>query len=134
MRTRTATIISKLVLAAGLLGGCVATTPEVTDIYKDLQSEDPAVRIQAAVKAGNTRDAKAIPLLVDRLTDTDSDVRMFASIALRKITGEEHYDKMGWQFYDKPDQRDVGVRNWRNWLKNRTRDKAAETTSTTQPS
>jgi alpha-galactosidase len=52
------------------------------------QDEDPAVRMGAALEAGRTRDAKSVPYLVDRLGDSESDVRFAAIMALEKITGE----------------------------------------------
>jgi hypothetical protein len=98
-----------LCLLAGLaaLGGCGGPT-----VAAGLQSEDPSQRINSAVEAGQSRDANAAPLLVDRLSDSDSDVRFYAILALRKITGTD----MGYSFYDPPDQREAAIARWRQWL------------------
>ncbi|MCD4825632.1 MAG: HEAT repeat domain-containing protein [Phycisphaerae bacterium] len=112
-------ILAGLLLAGMLWGGCVASTPEVGTIFQRLQNEDPAVRIEAAVEAGKTRNSKALPLLVDRLSDTESEVRLFASLALEKIVGEKQFAELGWKFYDSPDVRQKAVEKWRQWLGSR---------------
>ena len=106
-----------LAMLGGGMGGCVATTPETGSLYERLQNEDPAVRIQAAVQAGNEKDSKALPLLVDRLSDSESEVRLFAGMAMEKIVGKELFEKMGWRFYDPPDERIEGINKWREWMK-----------------
>lgn len=48
------------------------------------------VRIQAIKWAGENKVAAAVPLLVDRLLDQDPSARLYAILALRSITGEQH--------------------------------------------
>jgi hypothetical protein len=96
-----------------VVAGCVASTPTAGTIYQRLQSEDPAVRSEAIVEAGKTKNAKTVPLLIDRLSDTQPDIRMFAGVALRKITGKD----FGWQSWDSRTDRDQAIRRWRQWAK-----------------
>lgn len=86
--------------------------PPAQDLYARLQHEDPSVRNQAIAHAGRTKDPKAVPYLVDRLTDTQEDVRFFAVLALRRTTGKT----MGYRYYDPPDKRRAAVRRWREWV------------------
>jgi hypothetical protein len=78
-----------------------------------LQSQDPSVRIDAIVAAAKAKDRQAVPLLVDRLSDSEEDVRFFAGIAIERITGET----MGWHCYDPPARREAAIERWREWLK-----------------
>ena len=82
-------------------------------IAQPLQSDNPQVRIDAAVEAGRTRDQAAVPYLVDRLNDSEPDVRFFSFIALKKITGQT----FGWNYASPPADRDAAVQRWRQWLK-----------------
>ena len=109
-----------MVLAAlpGLLAGCAVGPPDVTNICEALQSENPELRVRAAVMAGNERDEEAVPLLVDRLSDIDPDVRLFSSMALRKITEKD----FGWRAYAPRAERDQAIGRWRDWLKQRRRE------------
>ena len=92
-----------------LAGGC----GNPGQLQADLQHEDPSVRMKAICKAGNAADKSAAPFLVDRLTDSQKDVRFFSIIALKRVTGQT----MGWNYYDPPDERDQAVQRWRQWLK-----------------
>jgi hypothetical protein len=99
-----------LCLLAGLLalGGCASQS----SITAGLQSEDPTQRINSAVQAGESKDTNAVPLLVDRLSDADSDVRFYAALSLARITGTD----MGYHYYDPPEQREQAIARWRQWL------------------
>ncbi|MBN1943261.1 MAG: HEAT repeat domain-containing protein [Phycisphaerae bacterium] len=108
--------IGLLVFLAGLLG-CEASTPVTGTIAQRLQAEDPDVRIQAAVEAGNTSDKDVIPLLVDRLSDTDRDVRFYAGQALERLVGSDVYKELGWVSYDPPERREKSVMRWRRWVR-----------------
>lgn len=102
-----------------LLGGCY---PTGTDLYMQLQDEDPSVRNQAIVRAGQLKDQKAIPFLVDRLTDSQEDCRLFAILALDRITGRT----MGYNYYEPADKRAEAVRRWRQWMETGRSDKTAK--------
>ena len=115
---------SKLLIAGILVSvmvSCVQSIPKVSNINKGLLSEDPAVRIAAIKMAGDQKDKKALGLLIERLNDTESDVRLFASYAIRKIVGKKIYDEIGWKPYLPADQREKAVQRWRKWLKNQSK-------------
>ena len=94
--------------AACFMVGCMGRG----DIAQDFQNEDPQVRIAAIRRAGRENRQTATPYLVDRLTDSEAEVRMFAISALKEITGLTH----GYRHYDKPASRMLAVEKWRNWL------------------
>jgi len=90
-------------------GGCA----NPCQLQADLQHDDPDVRIKAITRAGNTKSTCAVPFLVDRLTDSQKDVRFFAIGALQRITGRT----MGWRYYGRPAERARAVQKWRQWLR-----------------
>lgn len=79
----------------------------------DIQSPDPSVRIKAVIYAANARDARAIPLIIDRLEDEDEAVRISAIESLRQMTGQD----LGYRSFDPPYLRGQAVARWRHWLK-----------------
>jgi len=83
-----------------------------SDIAKDFQNEDPKRRIAAIRRAGQDKLESALPYLVDRLTDSEAEVRMFAIIALQEITGLTH----DYHHYDAAPARREAVERWRRWL------------------
>lgn len=99
----------------GLLMVCMSGGCDIggANLYAALQDEDPSVRIQAVHTAGKTKDPKAVPYLVDRLTDSESDVRFYAIEALKRSTGET----MGYKYYKPAAKRAEAVERWREWLK-----------------
>jgi len=108
-------ILLGLVTISAVFAGCIASTPTDGNVYSRLQAEDPAVRIQAAIQAGQDSDKKAIPLLVSCLDDNEPDVRMFAGMALKRIVGDKIYDELGWKFYLSRPERNAAVQSWRQW-------------------
>ena len=99
-------------VGAWLLCGC---TPRGQELYVQFQHEDPAVRLQAVRRAGQLKDPKSIPYFIDRLTDSEREIRMFAIVALEKITGQT----MGYRHYGPRAERAEAVRRWRQWLERR---------------
>jgi HEAT repeat protein len=97
-----------IVLSVCLLTGCNGQG----DIVEDFQNEDPKVRISAIRRAGSEKLESSVPYLVDRLSDSEADVRMFAIVALEKITGETH----GYRHYDDSASRNEAIDRWRRWL------------------
>jgi len=89
-------------------GGCVGRG----DIARDFEHEDPQVRIDAIGRAGSGKIRSATPYLVDRLTDSEAEVRMFAITALKEITGLTH----GYRHFDSAETRMQSVAKWRKWL------------------
>ena len=60
------------------------------------------------------KDAKAVPYLVDRLSDCEREVRLFAIVSLERITGQT----MGFRDYDCPAKQAEAIDRWRQWLRN----------------
>jgi hypothetical protein len=90
---------------------CLGPVKPEGDVCRRLQHENPRVRVDAAIEAGNTKDAAAVPFLIDRLTDQESSVRMFSAIALRKITGQD-FGCVPWAGRDEQEE---AVKKWRAW-------------------
>jgi hypothetical protein len=100
---------------AACCGLWVSCAPNATDagLYQRLVAEDPSVRLTAIVEAGERKDRRAVPLLVERLGDSDSDVRLVANVALEKITGMT----MGYECYEPEAKRQAAIERWRWWLR-----------------
>jgi len=105
-------------LSACFLVGCGGQR----DIAGDFQDEDPKTRIAAIRGAGQDKLESALPYLVDRLTDSEAEVRMFAIIALQEITGLTH----DYHHYGGAAARREAVERWRKWLVSK-RGESAET-------
>jgi hypothetical protein len=88
--------------------GCVGRG----DIARDFENEDPQVRIDAIRRAGSGKLRSATPYLIDRLSDSEAEVRMFAITALKEITGLTH----GYRHFDNAETRMQSVAKWRKWL------------------
>jgi len=77
-----------------------------------LGRQDPAYKIPAMKSAVGNKDAAAIPRLIDALDSDDSAVRLYAIIALEKLTGQT----LDYEFYaDRPD-RQPAIQRWKQWL------------------
>ena len=81
-------------------------------LYSRLQDGDPAVRVKAAIEAGDQKDKGATPFLVDRLSDSDDVVRFVSFLALKKITGQTN----GYDYRDSEQKREQAIAQWRQWL------------------
>ncbi|MCG3181667.1 MAG: hypothetical protein BIFFINMI_04065 [Phycisphaerae bacterium] len=96
-------------LACLALIGCVQ--PET---YRAMiQSEDALKRAKGCRIAGEYRDKKCIPLLVDRLEDRDRAVRQMARSALREVTGRD----IGYSETDPPGVQAEAIRKWRDYAR-----------------
>jgi HEAT repeat protein len=80
-----------------------------------LKSEDAGTRIRAIKMAGDRRDRSVMPLLVDRLEDEDDAVRLYAIVALERITGT----RLGYSYAKPAPERARAVMRWRNYLQDR---------------
>ena len=109
MRFLRATSCTLVIAAAALAVGCAVNSP---DLYRRFQAEDPSVRIAAAVEAGRTKDPQAVSYLIDRLNDSEPDVRFFSYVALKNITGST----MDYHYYDSASKREHAIERWREWL------------------
>ena len=100
-------------LAVAAAGGCGAA--QTLPLAAALQAESPTVRTRACRRAAEAEDPTVIPLLVERLEDTDPGVRMFAIGALRRMTKQS----FGYRYFDDEVTRLRAVRQWRDWLARR---------------
>lgn len=98
---------------AGLpyLGGCEAGG----SYHAKFTDHDPSVRLWAVHHAGDTKDQAAVPYLIDRLSDSDKTVRLFAIMALEKITGT----RRGYVVYAPAEEREKAIEEWRRWQASR---------------
>jgi hypothetical protein len=90
--------------------GCAPTlqNPDISH----LESPDPALRIRAIKWAGENKMVSAVPLLVDRLQETDASIRFFAISALKKITGTDY----GYDYKADANERAAAVQKWHAYL------------------
>ncbi len=109
MRVVVAMVLALSAAGAVLLSSCAGGGPT---LYQRLQDEDPKVRVAAVVEAGQTKDHKALSLLVERLSDGEKDVRLYAIIALERITGQT----LDYRFYEPPEAREQAVQRWRQYV------------------
>ena len=104
-------------LACGLLllacacfsGGCTASSAQ---LRRQMESFDPAKRIDAVIQAARRKDASLTPALVDRLDDEDPAVRMYAILALERLTGE----RLGYSYAAPTGKRREAVDSWRDYI------------------
>lgn len=93
------------------LGGCGASASR-SELA--LESPDPSVRAVAIVRAADRRDESVVPLLVDRLEDEDAAVRLYAILALDRLTGT----RLGYEYGGSEVERRASVDRWRRYLVN----------------
>ncbi len=79
----------------------------------ELASPNPLERALAAVRLAEAGDAGAVHELVDLLEDSDRAVRMYAILALVRLTGEDY----GYTYYGSDLARALAVRRWRDALR-----------------
>ncbi len=119
-KVRSLLISALLFVTAVML--CCGCEPGNATLYEQLQNEKPSIRVGAIITAARLKDAKAVPYLIDRLTDSERSVRFYAIMSLEKITGET----MGYRHYDPPARRAEAVARWRRWLNKRSGKKPAD--------
>lgn len=115
MERRAKLLVSVCVLA-GAAAGC---EPANSRRYSMLQDEDPAVRIEGIRQVAKADDARALSYLVDRLTDSEADVRFFAILTLEKLADLPTDRRMGYRYYGPLVKRNEAVKRWRQWLAER---------------
>ena len=74
-----------------------------------LNAERPEDRIWAIRRAGQMKDRDAVGILVDRLDDDDEAVRLYAILALERITGT----RLGYSYHADALDRQRAVQRWR---------------------
>lgn len=97
-----------LLAAAGLLGGCAPPPPAA-----QLSSFNARDRAAAAVALAERGEPQAVHQLIPLLEDSDAAVRMYAILALQRLTGET----FGYRFYDDFAERQAAVSRWRDALR-----------------
>lgn len=101
-----------LLLCSLLAASSEGCAPPQEDLAARFQSADPQVRVAAVREAARTKDPAAVPYLIDRLSDSQVDIRLFAIMTLRDITGQTH----GYEVYEPAPQRAAAIERWRKWL------------------
>ena len=100
-------------LVVGLLVGCSSTVdPASGDPRLDLRHADPRVRIDAARQAVSESRTDLCGLLVRNLSDRDGAVRLFSSVALRKLTGQD----FDFKAHGTLTERQESIERWTRWL------------------
>jgi hypothetical protein len=99
-----------IAVVLGSLAGlaCSGPGPE-----KDVRNPDPSGKIPAYKEAVREKDRKAARQMVKDLDSEDPAVRMFAIIALRRMTGG---DTFGYQYFDDEHDRRPAIKRWEHWL------------------
>ena len=92
-------------VVGGLLPACSSPPPASAGGFN---SPNPAAKLYAIRNAGERKDRSAIPHLVERLIDDDPVVRLFAILALERITDE----RLGYNPYVSPEFRRDAVERW----------------------
>ncbi len=87
--------------------GCVSPDPAA------IQSAAPNQRILGIFAAATAGDARAVPLLVDRLEDEDEAVRFYAIIALDRFTGQ----RFDYDYAKSASERARSVARWRRFVR-----------------
>ncbi|MEW6250824.1 MAG: hypothetical protein AB1716_09260 [Planctomycetota bacterium] len=96
-------------LLLALVAGC-RSTPDYRVL---MRSANPLDRVQGIQAAYAERDLPGVAQLVGLLDDEDAAVRMFAIMALQRLTGET----FGYQYYAPPNSRSAAVERWRQALR-----------------
>lgn len=102
-----------LVLLAMLIFPVAGCGPPRTPYPASLQSEDPGDRVRALKRAAEMNDRDVLGLIVDRLEDEDEAVRMFAILALEKMTGT----RLDYRYYAPAAERRRIAAAWRKYLR-----------------
>lgn len=98
-------VVSTLALTS--LSACTASRRE------DLSSRYPVDRARAVVKLAEAGDVSAVHRLVELLDDDDAAVRMYAILALQRLTGQSY----GYAYYGSQQQRSEAIQRWRAALR-----------------
>lgn len=105
---RTALQAIVLLAMALLAGGCANRGSLASRFAPD--------RARAIVLHAERGDAQAVHTLVDLLEDDDQAVRLYAILALQRLTGETH----GYRYYEAETERAKAVMAWRQALRDGT--------------
>lgn len=101
-----------MLASLGMLSAC--SGPPASEGGFD--SPDPAAKLYAIVRAGESRDASATVDLIEQLDSDDPAVRMMAIAALERVTGQ----RLGYRPYDTLAERRMAIERWAAWQRERT--------------
>ena len=79
--------------------------------FKSVESPAPFVRARAVGLARRQPDSSTLPVLIERLGDTDPVVRLAAHEELRRRTGQD----FGYVPWAGPEERASAISRWRGW-------------------
>lgn len=91
-----------------LLGGVLVSCSAPPASSGGFDSDNPASRLYAIQRAGQTREVSAVPDLVEQLDSDDPAIRMMAIHALQQITGK----RLGYNPYDSTAERQPAIASW----------------------
>jgi hypothetical protein len=106
-------------LVACLLGGCA---PKGERLRVLLEDRDPSVQVRAIRAVAEQERHELIPALIDRLDDEDPAVRLYAILALEKLTGTRH----GYDYAASSVDRQVAIDQWRDEVRRQASPATAE--------
>lgn len=101
-------VVIGLIAAGAGTGACSNPRAE-----KDVRNPDPLGKIPAYKEAVREGDRSAVRQMVEDLDSDDPAIRMFAIIALRRLTNGETF---GYEYFEDEDQRRPAVERWEAWL------------------
>lgn len=100
-----------LPVVLGVLCGCVGRG------RPSFFAEDPMLRVAAIKEVSQHNDQSQLGRLIDRLEDEAEEVRLYAVLALRQMTGQQ----FGFRAHGLPWHREEAVKQWRRWARSRRR-------------
>lgn len=95
---------------AGLLIACASPKPPAR---VPLESRFGPERAAAIVQLGQARDPDAVPALVELLEDDDRGIRMYAILALERLTGQT----LGYRYQSSEGERSAAAQRWREAIR-----------------
>ncbi len=101
--------LATALLTGGMLHACRSAVQQ----REQLTSGSPVDQAAAAVWLAERGDTASVHRLVGLLESEDPSVRMYAILALRRLTGETY----GYAWYDDADSRRDAVERWRDSLR-----------------
>ena len=117
-------------LVAVVVGSVAASACSTPRPEKDVRNPDPSGKIPAYKEAVRGKDRRAARQMVKDLDSDDPAVRMFAIVALRRLTGGEEF---GYQYFDDPHERRPAIARWERWLAGERNDEHQQQQQQEQP-
>ena len=83
--------------------------------FRSIKHPAPLVRARSVGLSERLPEEQAVPVLVDRLEDSDPVVRLAAHQELKRRTGQD----FGYVPWEEPEPRAKAVSRWKNWVSDR---------------